>query len=42
MLGSDYILGAVGVLQFDVTMARLQADYGVKAAHEPINSATAR
>ncbi|MBN2809776.1 MAG: peptide chain release factor 3, partial [Deltaproteobacteria bacterium] len=27
LLGSDYILGAVGVLQFEVTMARLKAEY---------------
>ena len=26
---NDYILGAVGVLQFDVTMARLKDEYGV-------------
>jgi peptide chain release factor 3 len=40
--GSDYILGAVGVLQFDVTMARLKAEYGVEAIYEPVNYATAR
>jgi peptide chain release factor 3 len=42
ILGSDYILGAVGILQFDVTMARLKAEYGVEAIYEPINYATAR
>jgi len=31
MLSGDYILGAVGVLQFDVTVARLQAEYRVDA-----------
>ena len=31
LLGGDYILGAVGVLQFDVTVARLQAEYRVDA-----------
>ncbi|GAV19374.1 peptide chain release factor 3 [Mariprofundus micogutta] len=30
-LGGDYILGAVGVLQFDVTVARLKAEYKVDA-----------
>ncbi|MCB2184592.1 MAG: peptide chain release factor 3 [Desulfobulbaceae bacterium] len=42
VLGSDYILGAVGVLQFDVTMARLKAEYGVEAVYEGVNYATAR
>jgi peptide chain release factor 3 len=40
--GSDYILGAVGVLQFDVTMARLKAEYGVDAVYEPVNFTIAR
>jgi len=31
LLGGDYLLGAVGVLQFDVTVARLNAEYGVDA-----------
>ena len=39
---SSYILGAVGVLQFDVTMARLKAEYGVDAVYEGVNYATAR
>jgi peptide chain release factor 3 len=42
ILGSDYILGAVGVLQFDVTMSRLKAEYGVEAIYEAINYSTAR
>ncbi len=42
VMGSDYILGAVGVLQFDVTMARLQAEYGVDAVYEPVDYAVAR
>lgn len=42
VLGSDYILGAVGVLQFDVTMARLKAEYGVDAVYEGVDYATAR
>jgi peptide chain release factor 3 len=42
VFGNDYILGAVGVLQFDVTMARLKAEYGVDAIYEGIDFATAR
>jgi peptide chain release factor 3 len=42
VVGSDYILGAVGVLQFDVTMARLKAEYGVEAIYEPVDYALAR
>ena len=42
LMGSDYILGAVGVLQFDVTMARLKAEYGVDAVYEGVSYATAR
>ena len=37
-----YILGAVGMLQFDVTMARLKSEYGVDAVYEPVNLAVAR
>ena len=40
--GSDYIIGAVGVLQFDVTMARLKAEYGVDAVYEPVAFSVAR
>ncbi len=42
MMGNDYILGAVGVLQFDVIMARLKDEYGVEAVYEGIDFATAR
>ncbi|MEW6426849.1 MAG: peptide chain release factor 3 [Thermodesulfobacteriota bacterium] len=42
LMGSDYILGAVGVLQFDVTMARLKAEYGVDAVYEGVSYSTAR
>ena len=42
LMGNDYILGAVGVLQFDVTMARLKAEYGVDAIYETVNYAVAR
>jgi len=39
---NDYIMGAVGALQFEVTMARLKAEYGVEAAYEAIECETAR
>jgi peptide chain release factor 3 len=39
---SDFILGAVGVLQFDVTVARLKAEYGVDAVYEPMGYSVAR
>ena len=42
LINSDYILGAVGVLQFDVIMSRLKAEYGVDALYEGIDYATAR
>ncbi|MBR9979442.1 MAG: peptide chain release factor 3, partial [Desulfatitalea sp.] len=42
VLGSEFILGAVGVLQFDVTMARLRDEYGVDAVYEMVDYATAR
>jgi len=39
---NDYILGAVGVLQFEVTMARLKAEYNVDAEYESVNFSVAR
>ena len=42
LMGSDYILGAVGILQFDVTMARLKSEYGVDAVYEAVNYNVAR
>ncbi len=39
---NDLILGAVGVLQFDVAAHRLKDEYGVEAVVEPITVATAR
>ncbi len=42
LMGSSYILGAVGVLQFDVVMARLKAEYGVEAITEQVDYSTAR
>ncbi len=40
--GNDYILGAVGLLQFDITMARLTSEYGVDAVYEPVDYHVAR
>jgi len=40
--GNDYILGVVGRLQFDVTMARLKSEYGVDAVYEPVDYRVAR
>ena len=39
---NDYILGAVGVLQFEVTIARLGDEYGVEATYEPVEYGAAR
>ena len=39
---NDYILGAVGVLQFDVIIERLKAEYNVDAMYETVNYATSR
>ncbi len=39
---NDLILGAVGILQFDVVAFRLQSEYKVDCAFEPVNVATAR
>ena len=42
IIGSDYIMGAVGILQFEVTMARLKNEYGVDAIYEPVDYQAAR
>jgi peptide chain release factor 3 len=39
---NDMILGAVGVLQFDVAAHRLKTEYSVEAVVEPVNVHTAR
>ncbi|MFV8834500.1 peptide chain release factor 3 [Aquisalimonas sp.] len=39
---NELIVGAVGVLQFDVVAHRLKAEYGVDAVFEPVNVNTAR
>ncbi|GAB3728858.1 peptide chain release factor 3 [Luteimonas pelagia] len=42
MMSNDLILGAVGMLQFDVVAYRLKDEYGVEASFEPVQVATAR
>ena len=42
LLGNDLILGAVGVLQFDVVRERLAAEYAVACQFESVAVATAR
>ncbi|MCF1429162.1 MAG: peptide chain release factor 3 [Shewanella sp.] len=39
---NDLIVGAVGVLQFEVVVARLKSEYNVEAIYEAVNVATAR
>ena len=40
--GGDLILGAVGVLQFDVVASRLMGEYGVDAVFDGTNTTSAR
>ncbi|MBO1255161.1 peptide chain release factor 3 [Alteromonas sp. 5E99-2] len=42
LINNDLIVGAVGVLQFDVVVARLKSEYKVDAIYEHINVASAR
>ena len=42
LISNDYIVGAVGILQFDVTMERLKNEYAVDAVYESVDYATAR
>jgi len=39
---NDLILGAVGILQFDVTAFRLKSEYNVECVYDPIAVTTAR
>ena len=39
---NDMILGAVGMLQFDVVAHRLKHEYGVECSYEPVSIFTAR
>ncbi len=40
--GSDYIIGALGILQFDVISSRLESEYRVRARFESVPLAAAR
>lgn len=42
LINNDLILGAVGVLQFDVVAHRLKSEYNVECAFEGVQVATAR
>ena len=42
IINNDLIVGAVGVLQFDVVVSRLKHEYGVDASYENIPVTTAR
>jgi peptide chain release factor 3 len=42
LMSNDLILGAVGILQFDVVAYRLKNEYGVEATFENVNVKTAR
>ncbi len=42
LMSNDLILGAVGVLQFDVVAYRLKDEYSVDSSFEPVGVVTAR
>ncbi len=42
LMSNDLVLGAVGVLQFEVVAYRLKDEYGVEASFEPVQVTTAR
>lgn len=42
LINNDLIVGAVGVLQFDIVVARLKSEYNVDAMYEAVNVITAR
>lgn len=42
IISNDLILGAVGILQFDVVVARLKDEYNVECGYENVAVATAR
>jgi len=42
LINNDMILGAVGILQFDVVAHRLKTEYNVECGFEPVQVATAR
>ena len=42
IINNDLIVGAVGVLQFDVVVSRLKNEYNVEAIYEPVSVTTVR
>ena len=42
LISNELIVGAVGVLQFDVVAYRLENEYNVRCIYEPVNTVTAR
>ena len=42
LMSNDLVLGAIGVLQFEVVAYRLKDEYGVEASFEPVQVTTAR
>jgi len=42
LISNDLILGAVGILQFDVVAYRLENEYNVRCIYEAVNTTTAR
>jgi len=42
LVGNDLVVGAVGVLQFDVVAYRLKTEYAVECSYDPVNVTTAR
>jgi peptide chain release factor 3 len=42
LVGNELIVGAVGLLQFEVVAHRLKAEYGVDARFDPVSVVTAR
>ncbi|ATF10271.1 peptide chain release factor 3 [Candidatus Enterovibrio altilux] len=42
LISNDLIIGAIGILQFDVVVARLKSEYNVETLYEPIKIAAAR
>lgn len=42
LFGSEWVVGAVGMLQFEVVLHRLKFEYSVEITYEPVSYATAR
>ncbi len=41
-IGSNWIVGVVGILQLDVVIERIRQEYGTEISFEPVNYSTAR